>query len=256
MGTLTALAFSLITPWLALGNASSMVGMSAATPVFGLALAPPSLTALPQSVAPAAQIEASASVGGSAPEASGPTLSQDQYVTQLKKRAKYAKIHRTLGIATWAATGIATIGGTIQYRNLYGVPFTTKLGDTPCVKGNAWPNQDQCSGTPWFHAITGFAAGGLYFSTLTLAILMPDPDDAAKGDSKFAKTLTMHKTLRWVHLAGMLIQMGLGIAIANPGISGLDRANDYDTLKLLSGVHLVSGYVTLGALSYAGTIML
>lgn len=256
MGTLTALAFSLITPWLALGNAGPMVGMSAATPVFGLALTPPSVVALPQSVAPAAQLEASAELTGESSLSSSDPGTGPDYVTKLKKRANLAKIHRTLGIATWAATGIATIGGTIQYRNLYGTPFTTKLGDTPCVKGNAFPNQDQCSGTPWFHAITGFAAGGLYFSTLTLAILMPDPDNSSEGPSKFAKTLRMHKTLRWIHLAGMLVQMGLGIVIANPGVSGLDRANDYDTLKMLSGVHLGSGWVTLGALSYAGTIML
>jgi len=247
MGTLTALAFSL------------------ATPIFGFALAPPAL-GLPQSVAPVAQIEAfsSASVDGAfsatMAKATGPSgapaLSQDEYVTRLRKRAKLAKIHRTLGIATWAVTGVATAAGTIQYRNLYGTPFTTDLGDTPCVKGNAWPSQDHCSGTPWFHAITGFAAGGLYFSTMTLAALMPDPDNAAVGDSKFSKTLRTHKLLRWVHLAGMISQMVIGTVIANPGLSGLDRANDYGTLQMLSTVHLATGYVTFGALSYAGTIML
>ncbi len=246
MGTLTALAFSL------------------ATPIFGFALSPPSAVALPQSVAPVAQIEASVSAttkgdseaSANAEEDSGPKLSQDQYVIQLRKRAKIAKIHRTLGIATWAMTGVAVVAGTVQYRNLYGVPLSTKLEDTPCVKGNAWPNQDQCSGTPWFHAITGFSAGGLYFSTLGLAMFMPDPDNASKGNSKFSKTLRMHKLLRWVHLAGMLSQMVVGTIIANPGLSGLDRANDYKTLKALSGFHLGAGYVTLGALSYAGTIML
>ncbi len=260
MGTLTALAFSLVTP------------------IFGFALAPPSLAALPLSVAPAAQIEASVSAstdgdskadskdGDSkadskvetkvAEPAAGPSLSQDEYVTQLRKRAKIAKIHRTLGIATWALTGVAVVAGTIQYRNLYGVPLSTKLEDTPCVKGNAFPDQDQCSGTPWFHAITGFSAGALYFSTMSLAILMPDPDNASKGDSQFSKTLRMHKLLRWVHLAGMVSQMVIGTMIANPGLTGLDRANDYDTLKMLSGVHLATGFITLGALSYAGTIML
>lgn len=247
MGTLTALAFTL------------------ATPIFGFALAPPSIPALPQSVAPVAQIEASVSAStddkpsaakAEAPEEAGPKLSQDEYVTQLRKRAKMAKIHRTLGIATWAMTGVAVVAGTVQYRNLYGTPFSTELEDTPCVQGKAFPNQDQCSGTPWFHAITGFGAGALYFSTLSLAIFMPDPDDASKGDSQFSKTLRMHKLLRWIHLGGMLSQMVIGTVIANPGLTGLDRANDYDTLKMLSGVHLATGYITLGALSYAGWIML
>ncbi len=225
MGLLTALAFSL------------------ATPIFGFALSSGA-----EGAASPPPIVASIS--------SAPSASQDEFVLKLRQRANIAKIHRTLGIATWAVTAVATIAGTVQYRNLYGVPFSTKLGDTPCVKGNAWPSGEHCSGTPWFHAITGFTAGALYFSTMTLAIIMPDPDHASKGDSQFAKTIRMHKLLRWVHLAGMLSQMVLGVVIANPGVSGLDRANDYDTLKLLSGVHMATGYVTLGALTYAGSIML
>jgi hypothetical protein len=152
-------------------------------------------------------------------------------------------------------TGLAVIAGVIQYRNLYGAPFVTDLKDTPCVTGDASINQNQCSGTPWFHAITGFTAGALYFTTLGLAVAMPDPDNASEGNSKYAKTLRTHKLLRWVHLAGMVSQMVLGIVIANPKL-GLDRANDYSTMKALSGVHLVTGLVTLGALSWAGTIML
>jgi hypothetical protein len=176
-------------------------------------------------------------------------------MTKLRKRAKLAKVHRTLGIATWAMTGFAVISGTIQYRNLYGAPFVTGRDDTPCVQGDAWISNNQCSGAPLFHAITGFTTGALYFTTLGLAIAMPDPDHADKGSSKYAKTVRTHKILRWVHLAGMLSQMVLGIVIANPRL-GLDRANDYDTLKTLAGVHLATGYITFGALSWAGTIML
>jgi hypothetical protein len=210
---------------------------------------------------PAAQVEASVSLeasGESDAAASAPSaapVDQATYVTQLRKRAKIAKVHRTLGIATWATTTLAVIAGTVQYRNLYGVPFSTGRDDTPCVQGNAWPNQEQCHGAPLLHAIPGFVAGGLYFTTMSLAIAMPDPDNAAKGDSKFAKTIRTHKLLRWVHLTGMVTQMVLGIVVANPRI-GLDRANDYDTLKKLAGVHLASGYITLGALTWAGTIML
>jgi len=260
MGTLTALAFSLATPIFGFALSPPALGISAATPTMSV------------STAPLAMIEGAASAGAKGGSTSNPpivapmsneselgsepALPQDEYVLQLKQRAKIAKIHRTLGIATWAATAVATIAGTMQYRNLYGAPFATELKDTPCVKGDAWPSQDHCSGTPWFHAITGFTAGGLYFSTMTLAIIMPDPDKASVGDSQFAKTVRMHKLLRWVHLAGMISQMVLGTIIANPGISGLDRSNDYDTLKMLSGVHLATGYVTLGGLSYAGAIML
>ncbi|HEX5657305.1 MAG TPA: hypothetical protein VFX59_08920 [Polyangiales bacterium] len=249
MGTLTALVL-------------------AATPIFGLSLTPPQLEALPQSlaanVAPLALLDSSleaegefssddAEAGEEKVEKKGPTLSKEEFKLQLRKRSKLAKIHRTLGITTWALTGLAVIAGTIQWRNLY----AGGEGDNPCVTGDAWLGQKQCYGTPWFHALTGFGAGAAYFSTLGLALAMPDPDHATEGNSKYAKNLRTHKMLRWVHLSGMVLQMVLGIVIANDKINGgLDRANDYGTLKALSTVHLVSGWVTMGALSWAGTIML
>jgi hypothetical protein len=182
--------------------------------------------------------------------------SQAEYTAAVRKRAKLAKIHRTLGIATWAATTLAVASGTVAYRNLYGVPFSTAMDETPCVTGDAWFGQKTCYGQPWGHAILGFGAGAFYFTTLGLAIGMPDPDNASVGKSQYARTLRTHKLLRWVHLAGMLSQMLIGTIIANPNLTGLDRANDYGTLKVLGGLHLGSGYVTLGALTWAGSIML
>ncbi len=231
-----------------------------ATPIFGLSLTPPKLEPLPTSMAPIAQLEVEA--GDEADLAAmddekPPTLAEQQrdksvYLEQLHKRARLAKLHRTLGITTWALTGLAVVAGVIQWRNLY----AGNIGSNPCVKGDAWLGQGQCSGQPWFHMLTGFAAGAAYFTTLGVAMAMPDPDHASRGDSKYAKTLRTHKALRWVHLTGMVAQMVLGIVIANPRLSGLDRANDYGTLRTLSLVHLASGFVTLGALSWAGTIML
>ncbi len=252
-----------------------LTALALATPIFGFALAPPSLSGLPQGALPmAAQLESAsedeeAAVDlsaesaartdddASSAEATGPTSSdkpadQADYVTQLRKRAKIAKVHRTLGIATWAATAIAVAAGTIQFRNLYGGGNRDK---TPCVTGDAWPNQDQCYGAPLLHAIPGFVAGGLYFTTMALAIAMPDPDKADQGDSKFAKTVRTHKILRWIHLAGMLAQIGMGIVIANPKLA-LNRTDDYDTLQTMARAHLGIGYVTFAALTWAGTIML
>ncbi len=237
-----------------------------ATPIFGFALSPPSVASLPATALPVvAQIEASfdseveasdeQTVAALPPEPVVGGPGSPGYVQALRKRARLAKVHRTLGIATWAAMGVAVIAGTIQYRNLYGAPFVTELEDTPCVQGDPWINKNQCSGTPWFHAITGFGTGALYVATLSLAAVMPDPDRASVGDSKYAKTVRTHKVLRWVHLSGMVAQMVLGIVIANSGL-GLDRANDYGTLKALSGLHLGTGLVTFGALTWAGTIML
>jgi hypothetical protein len=239
-----------------------------ATPIFGFALNPPSVAPVPVTALPVtAQLETSLDLeaDSEAPSADvseglppEPVLGPGSpaYVQQLRKRARIAKVHRTLGIATWATMGLAVIAGTIQYRNLYGAPFVTEREDTPCVQGDAWINQKQCSGTPWFHAITGYATGALYFTTLGLAIAMPDPDHASHGTSKYAKTVRTHKALRWVHLTGMVTQIVLGILIANPRLGLDDRANNYGAVKALAGMHLVTGYVTLGALSWAGTIML
>lgn len=249
-----------------------------ATPIFGLSLTPPKLEALPINAAPMAQFESELSGEaelGEDGEASGdaeatvdededessakgprrdePKLSKEAYKDQVRKRARLAKIHRTLGITTWALTGLAVVSGTIQWRNLY----AGKIGDNPCVTGNAWLGQGQCSGTPWFHALTGFGTGAAYFSTLSLAIAMPDPDHADKGDSSYAKNIRTHKILRWVHLTGMVAQIALGTFMANDGLNGgLNRAENYDKLRTLSLVHLGLGYVTFGALSWAGYIML
>jgi hypothetical protein len=230
-----------------------------ATPIFGFALAPPQIAAFPASgMSVAAEVASSAPVlaAAQASSAAATPPSQAEYTAAVRKRAKLAKIHRTLGIATWATTLLATASGTVAYRNLYGIPFATDMQETPCVEGDAWFGQKTCYGQPWGHAILGFSAGAFYFTTLGLAITMPDPDDASVGKSAYARTLRTHKLLRWVHLAGMLTQMVLGTIIANPGLTGLDRSNDYDTLKVLAGLHLGSGYVTLGALTWAGSIML
>jgi hypothetical protein len=249
-----------------------------ATPIFGLSLTPPKLEALPVDVAPMAQFESElsgeAELGEdgegsgdteatvdeetSEPSAKGPRrdepkLSKDEFREQMRKRGKLAKIHRTMGITTWALTGVAVIAGTIQWRNLY----AGSIGDNPCVKGTAWLGQGQCSGQPWFHELTGFGAGAAYFTTLALAIAMPDPDHADRGDSAYAKNIRTHKILRWVHLTGMVSQIVLGTFMANDGLNGgLNRAEDYGKLRKLSIVHLSLGYLTFGALSWAGYIML
>ena len=64
----------------------------------------------------------------------------------------------------------------------------------------------------------------------------------------------MHKLLRWVHFGGMVAQILLGMAMSN-GVLGLDRANDYGTLRTLATVHLATGLITYGALTWAGALM-
>jgi hypothetical protein len=175
---------------------------------------------------------------------------EDDYAAQIKERNALIKIHRPLGIATSAAMTAAVVLGTIQYYNLYG--FFDDIGENPCVTGDAIFGQGQCRGTPWPHLLAAGVTTGLYAATFTVSLMMPDPDDLSSGKGEFAQTLRMHKFLRWVHFGGMVLQAVLGIVIAN---DVFDRANDYDTLQALATVHLASGLVTYGALSWAGALM-
>ena len=242
-----------------------------ATPLFGLALTPPDLTPLldlgvdrlpPAALMAAAQEddEEGGGVGSEEEEASADEESsddaapagEDDYESQIKERNALTKIHRPLGISTWAAMTVAVVLGTIQYYNLYG--FFDGIGENPCVTGDAIFGQGQCRGTPWPHAISAGVTTGLYAATFTVSLMMPDPDDLSSGKGEFAETLRLHKLLRWVHFGGMVLQAVIGIVIANNAL-GLDRANDYGTLQTLATVHLASGLVTYGALTWAGALM-
>jgi hypothetical protein len=174
---------------------------------------------------------------------------QDKYVREVKERNAIASIHRPFGIATWAAMTVTVVLGTIQYYNLYG--FFAGKGSNPCVEGDAVFGQDQCTGFPWPHALAAGLTTALYATTFTLSLMMPDPDDFANAKGEYAERVRLHKLLRWVSFTGMLVQIGLGIVIAN----AFDRANDYDTLQALGTVHLAAGLVTYGALTWAGALM-
>jgi hypothetical protein len=147
----------------------------------------------------------------------------------------------------------ATVGlGFVQYYNKYG--FFADQGSNPCVQGDAIFGQGQCSGVPVLHLTAASVTTALYATTFTLSLMMPDPDDLSSGAGEFASTLRLHKLLRWVHFAGMVAQLALGVVIATD-VGGLDRANDYDTLQALATVHMGVGVVTWGALTWAGALM-
>jgi hypothetical protein len=177
---------------------------------------------------------------------------EDSYEAQTEYRNDLIKLHKPLGIATWASMTVTLGLGFIQYYNLYG--FGASQGDNPCVKGDAIFGQSACSGRPWPHTLSASLTTGLYASTFVLSILMPDPDDLSSGKGEFASTLRLHKFLRWIHFGGMVSQIVLGV-IMGTGMLGLDRANDYGTLQALGTVHMGIGVVTYGALTWAGALM-
>ena len=257
----------------------SLATLLLATPLFGFALQPPTLTPLldltVDGLPPAALVSAqgaddegsgeltaggdddAADADAAASEAKAAdddaAASDDDYAKQSKRRNALIKIHRPLGIATWAAMTVAVTLGTIQYYNLYG--FFDGIGENPCVQGNAIFGQEQCTGTPWPHAIAAGVTTALYAGTFTVSLMMPDPDDLASGKGEFASTLRLHKLLRWVHFGGMVAQGLLGLAIANSDLIGLNRTKDYGTLQALATVHLGAGLLTYGALTWAGALM-
>lgn len=181
-----------------------------------------------------------------------PQLSKEEYAEQVQTRSELSDVHRIMGIATWGAMTGTLVLGTIQYYNLYG--FGSGIDSNPCVEGSAVFGQGQCSGTPWLHLGGGLLTAGLYSATFAISLAMPDPNDLANAKGAYADKLALHKTLRWIHFAGMIAQMGLGMLIANSEIIGLDRANDYGTLQALSTVHLGVGLVTWGAMTWAGAL--
>jgi hypothetical protein len=226
----------------------SLTVLLLATPIFGFSLQAPAVTSsLDVSVrAVAAELRAADGAGSSGNEA------QKEYIQELKRRDSLAAIHRTFGIATWVAMTATVAVGTIAYYNLYG--FGASQGSNPCVTGHAIGGDGGCSS---MRTIKDYAAGvttALYATTFTLSLMMPDPDNLSEGKGQFASTLRLHKALRWVHLGGMIAQAILGIVIANPAL-GLDRANHYGTLQVLGGVHMATGLITWGALTWAGALM-
>ena len=264
---------------------SSLAVLLVATPVFGFTLSPPAASLEPIAGAFGPQLVAdlrlphaavlaaladddegsglSAGEDGaedaaedSGAEAEGASADDDaeqaEYIAQVKRRNSLTKLHRPLGLATWAAMTATIVLGAIQYYNLYG--FFAGRGDNPCVQGDAIFGQDQCSGAPWPHRIGWITTSALYTATFTVSLMMPDPDDLANTKGEFGDTLRMHKLLRWVHFGGMLAQLALGVIISQ-GAFGLDRANDYDSLQALATVHLASGFITYGALTWAGALM-
>jgi len=232
-----------------------------ATPVFGFQLSAPALdVAVDASAPPMALIAAPAlaldvavplELAAAAPSADAAAAAEREYADAIRERNRVAKIHKILGISTWASMAATLTFGFIQYSNLYG--FGGTHTDNPCVNGTAIGGYEACLGRPLPHTISSIVTSALYFTTLSLSWFMPDPDDAATGDSAFAKTLRLHKILRWVHLAGMISKIALGIVTAN----AFDRANpdDFKIAQALGTVHMGIGLVTFGALTWAGALM-
>lgn len=220
-----------------------------ATPLFGLSLnIDPSVGQPPAVIIDAGAVLA-VQVSTELEEPHEPTTAD-----LVRQRNKIKKIHKAFGIATWSMMTVTVAAGFIQFYNKYG--WWDSQANNPCVRGDAIFGQGQCSGQPTLHLTLGVLTSALYFTTFGLSFAMPDPLKVSEGNSDFARKLRTHKILRWVTFAGMLAQIGLGVVIANSNAFGLDRANNYKTLRALATTHLALGLVTWGAMTWTGSIML
>jgi len=260
---------------------STLAVLALATPVFGFALTPPEGAGLHAPPASLLQMPVLMQVDDAVPEeeeadaeaaeeaepadeedsvapspeetADQAPTDMDEYASQLRMRADIIPVHRAFGIATWISMLATVTLGMFQYYNLYG--FFGSREDSGCVSGNAIFGQDQCWGQPWVHRTSWITTTALYSTTFILSFVMPDPDNLSEGDSAFASNLRLHKTLRWVHLGGMVAQLFLGLAISQNWF-GIDRANDFAAQQALATVHQVIGLGTFGVLTAAGLLML
>lgn len=227
---------------------SPLAAVLLATPLFGLQLqVDPGL-----SLAPHALVAAAEDGAATGRRSEGPRMSAAERRELLQRRQTLRPVHRWLGVATWAAMTSTVLLGTIQYYNLYGGSRTSN----PCVAGRAVFGQEQCIGTPVPHLATALVTTGLYAATFGLSLAMPDPVGLDEGDSDYARRLRRHKRLRWVHGIGMVLQLITGAIVANPEQFGLDRFNDYNRLRALGTVHLLTGYTTYATLTWAGALFL
>lgn len=160
---------------------------------------------------------------------------QARYV--LRRRASLLRTHKVFGIAAWSSMLVTEVLGTILAINR-----PTLFGDGSCASDpNAFGCGSNLLGT--LHQASSFLTVGLYTTAGILAIAAPDPDNASVGTDRASSTLRLHKTLAWVHGAGMLLMPILGIIGAN--------ITDADAGRAFRTVHTGVGYVTFAALSWA-----
>src|SRR5688572_8385366 len=98
----------------------SLAVLLVATPVFGLTLEPPAIEPIADLSANATLLAYLQDAEAGESEDGDADAEQAEYLRQVKKRNSLAKVHRPLGLATWAAMTVTVTLGVIQYYNLYG----------------------------------------------------------------------------------------------------------------------------------------
>jgi len=175
---------------------------------------------------------------------------QARYV--MRRRARTLRTHRAFALAAWGSLLVTEVFGTIQLLNQ-----PSAFGDGACRTS---PDRFGCGDTynlvSGLHQVFAFTTVGLYTTAGVIAVTAPDPDNASVGDNLAARTLRRHKTLAWIHAAGMVLMPILGVLSANPDLLGVSDEGRADFASNMRTVHALVGYTTFAAFTAAGILEL
>lgn len=243
-----------------------MEGLSAlvlSASLLGLTLAPPSggsasLVTSPPTGQPApsawyllledAEAEAAAGENEAAEAPEGEAVAEadggGDRLERARHRARLTSAHRALGISTWASMTATLVFGALQFADKY---TFDDAGQNRCERGEPILGSWNCD-FPVMHLGFAFLTTALYGTTLALSFAMHD-DELSQGEGSRGTRLRIHRALRWVHLAGMVVQIVEGLILANVDF-------DDDTGQAIGAVHLGLGGLTWAVLTWAGATML
>ncbi len=175
---------------------------------------------------------------------------QARYV--MRRRARTLRTHRAFAFAAWGSLLVTEVFGTIHLLNQ-----ASWFGDGACRTS---PDRFGCGDTynlvSGLHQTFAFTTAGLYTAAGVIAATAPDPDNASVGNDLAARTLRRHKTLAWVHAAGMVLMPILGVLSANPDLVGVSDEGRDGFVRGMRSVHALVGYTTFAAFTAAGILEL
>lgn len=172
--------------------------------------------------------------------------------TVLRHRERSLRTHRAFGIAAWSSLLVTEVLGTIQLVNQ-----DSWFGRGACASDPGAFGCRQSSLITGLHEGFAFTTVGLYLTAGVIAAAAADPEHAAEGDGAAQRRLRLHKTLAWIHGAGMVLLPILGIISAYPQILGATTNEARaDVGRAMRSLHAIVGYTTFTAFTIAAAIEL
>lgn len=172
--------------------------------------------------------------------------------TVLRHRERSLRTHRAFGIAAWSSLLITEVLGTIQLVNQ-----DSWFGRGACASNPDAFGCRQSSLITGLHEGFAFTTVGLYLTAGIIAVSAADPEHASEGDGAAQRRLRLHKTLAWIHGAGMILLPLMGVISAYPQILGASSNEARaDVGRAMRTLHAIVGYSTFTAFTIAAAIEL